>query len=87
MYSWYNGPLVTDMQQELLVVDRRLDLVCVVLLASESVAQVPDPASHRSSAGSFIVAVQLWRRQRLKQPTWKHKNTSGMKTPLHERTN
>lgn len=46
----------------------------VVLRAGESVAQVPDSASQRPSAGAFIVAVQLWRRQRLEEPTWKQKH-------------
>lgn len=50
----------------------------VVLRAGESVAQVPDPAPQRPSAGAFIVAVQLWRRQRLEEPTWKQKHVMRM---------
>lgn len=41
----------------------------MVLRAGERVAQVPDPASQRPSAGALIVVVQLWRRQRLEEST------------------
>lgn len=44
-----------------------------ILRVGESVSQVPDPASQRASVGSFVVAVQFWGSQRLKQPTWEIK--------------
>lgn len=36
-------------------------------------AQVPDPASQRTSAGALIIVVQLRRCQRLEESTWKQK--------------
>lgn len=43
----------------------------VALHAGSRMAHVPDPASQRPSAGGLVIVVQLWRRQRLEESTWK----------------
>lgn len=49
----------------------------VALHAGSRMAHVPDPASQRPSAGALVIVVQLWRRQRLEESTWKQKKSSG----------